>query len=648
METFSRTLRLHRVSLPLIAITATAMLAIAGCATNSALECADAGSYQQVSHSTIAEPVGCDLGEDSRFRVGTTTRPQTLADDTPPELRDLTLQEAVQSALMHSQVFRELGGAVLRSPDSIDSIHSPALRETDPRFGVEGALSAFDANFSTRLMFENNDRPLNNVFFGGGTRQLQQDYGVLNTELTKRSAFGTQMTARHLVEYDFNNATGNADPNLPWQTYVDLELRQPLMRGAGAEINRIAGPNATPGVYNGVLIARIRTDISQADFEIAVGELVGNVETAYWEVYFAYRNLDALKDARDRALETWRLTETYSQTGRGDGVAEARSREQYYRLEADVQNALAGRLRTSDGASLFRADGGIYAKERQLRLQMGLPINDGLLLNPITEPTQAEIVLDWNSMLQEALTQRPELRRQKWKIRQRELELTAAQHNLKPQLDVFTRYRWRGLGHNLIDPSGDGNFDNAFQNLTGGDFQEWQVGLEYELPVGMRQAHAAVTHAMMNVNRERAVLEEQHREVSLDLSNAVSEKDRAFKLVQTNLNRRIAAEDHVLATEAVYEGADQNQKLRLLDVLLDAQRRLSESQVNFQVSRIEYMMAITQIHAAKGSLLQYSDVHLSEGAWPAKAYQNASERESRREYTPEDENRIYRGPVVGR
>ena len=113
---------------------------------------------------------------------------------------------------MHSQVFRDLGGTVLRNADGVNSIYSPALREADPRFGVEGALSAFDANFTTRLMFENNDRALNNQFFGGGTRQLQQDYSVLNTELTKRSAFGTQMTARHLVEYDFNNATGNANP----------------------------------------------------------------------------------------------------------------------------------------------------------------------------------------------------------------------------------------------------------------------------------------------------------------------------------------------------------------------------------------------------------------------------------------------------
>ena len=59
------------------------------------------------------------------------------------------------------------------------------------------------------------------------------------------------------------------------------------------EFNRIAGPITTPGVYNGVLIARLNTDVALTDFEIAVRDLVSNVENAYWDLYFGYRVLDA-------------------------------------------------------------------------------------------------------------------------------------------------------------------------------------------------------------------------------------------------------------------------------------------------------------------------------------------------------------------
>ena len=41
------------------------------------------------------------------------------------------------------------------------------------------------------------------------------------------------------------------------------------------------------------LVARIRTDISIADFEIGLRDYVSNVENAYWDLYYAYRDLDA-------------------------------------------------------------------------------------------------------------------------------------------------------------------------------------------------------------------------------------------------------------------------------------------------------------------------------------------------------------------
>ena len=61
-------------------------------------------------------------------------------------------------ALDTSDVVRHLGGAVFRAPDTLQTAYNPAIRESDPQFGVEGALSAFDAEFSSTLFFEKNDR----------------------------------------------------------------------------------------------------------------------------------------------------------------------------------------------------------------------------------------------------------------------------------------------------------------------------------------------------------------------------------------------------------------------------------------------------------------------------------------------------------
>ena len=148
--------------------------------------------------------------------------------------------------------------------------------------------------------------------------------------------------------------------------------------------NRIAGPNGIIGLPRGVLIARVNTDISLADFELGVRNLISNVENAYWDLYFAYRDLHAKIVARDSALETWRRIHALYVTGRRGGEAdkEAQARDQYYFFQAEVEDALTGRLfdgtRTNNGSSggTFRGNPGVYVTERRLRLTMGLPPND--------------------------------------------------------------------------------------------------------------------------------------------------------------------------------------------------------------------------------------------------------------------------------
>ncbi len=92
----------------------------------------------------------------------------------------MTLQECIQLALSNSKIMRDLGGTVVRSPQSVVSTLDPGLMFSDPRLGEEAALSAFDANFFVNNYFERNDRGLNNQFFGrnGLFKQDLADAGV--------------------------------------------------------------------------------------------------------------------------------------------------------------------------------------------------------------------------------------------------------------------------------------------------------------------------------------------------------------------------------------------------------------------------------------------------------------------------------------
>jgi outer membrane protein TolC len=260
---------------------------------------------------------------------------------------------------------------------------------------------------------------------------------------------------------------------------------------------------------------------------------------------------------------------------------------------------------------------------------MGLPPSDdnNKLIRPTDEPIAAKVDFDWNQVTGEATTRRAELRRQKFQIRRREMELIASKNNLLPRLDGVGRYRWRGFGDDLFpvqDPSLP-RFDNAYGDLTSGDFQEWQLGFELNLPIGFRQAHVATRNAELLLARERAILRDQQREIIHEAADAISEMDRSYAVLQTSYNRLAANRDQLGAVQAAYE----NDKAPL-DLFLDAQRRVAEAETDYHLNRTRYSLATKNVHFVKGTLLDYDGVFLAEGPWPCDAFQDAAEREALR------------------
>jgi hypothetical protein len=573
------------------------------------------GAYFRDMASTVEFPDAVTAGEQELIEG---PAPRSIREGhLSEEIWDMTLEEALQIAVSRSTVMRDLGGTVVRTPASIRTILEPAIEETDPRQGVYAALSAFDAAYASSLVAEKNDRALNNLFTAGGTRIYQQDLILYNQQISKRSAAGSEFALRQNIEYDANNAFANLFPNA-WNTNIEAAFRQPLLQGAGVDFNRIAGPGSDPGNMNGVLIARTKTETSLAEFELGLRDLVSNVENAYWDLYFAYRDLDAKVASRNATLDIWRRVRSVDVPSlRGPlPQRESQAREQYHRLEEEVQNALSGKpgdgTATHNGSSggTFRGQGGVLYCERRLRLILGLGITDSQLIRPKDEPVMVPISFDWSEISAEALMRRSELRRQQVQVRRRELELAGSRNYLLPQLDAVGLYRFRGFGRDLIGHRRDPNieFDNAFGNMTSGDFQEWQLGAELSFPIGFRRAHAALRHAQLQLARERAILEEQQRHVLYDLSNAYAELDRAFAVARTTYNRLAAAKTNV----EVLRQRDRDGSQVDLNELLDAERRYVDAEVRFHRAAVEYVLAVKNVHFEKGSLLDYGQVFLAE------------------------------------
>ena len=200
---------------------------------------------------------------------------------------------------------------------------------------------------------------------------------------------------------------------------------------------------------------------------------------------------------------------------------------------------------------------------------------------------------DWDSIAIEAVQLRSELQQTRLKVKRSQMEVLAAKNFLMPELDLVSTYRIRGLGKHLTGS------DSAFGELGSGDYQEYEASVELRMPVGFRQAHAAVRNAQLKVQRQNTLLREQERRILRDLTNDVVECDRAYVQMQTNMNRYLAATDAL-------KGMETNRGNGLpisLEQLLDAQRRASEAQTKYYLSLSQYAIATKNVQYQQGTLL---------------------------------------------
>lgn len=594
-------------------------------------------------------------------------RPMTLENFEHAQFWDLCLEDAVQTTLANSKVIRRIqiagaikgtavavptvdseggSGSLLLSPDNVKTTFDPAVQESTVNAlnqGVEAALSEFDAQLAASMFWERQERPVNGVtsegVFIGSTAitNFEQDVAVFRGQLSKTAANGTRFAARHNVFYDRNNIPGRASTDQFFLNY-EFEARQPLLHRAGALFNRIAGPNSAIGVYNGVSIARIHQDITLADFECNVRNMVFDVEKAYWELHFAYRALDAAKRGRDAAIDYYRRVSATDKMGKPLYPAEviAGARADYFRFRSQVELLLSDLLQT----------------ERTLRYAMGLTSGDCRLIRPCDEPTTAEMCFDWDEIHCEALCRSCELRQQKWRIKQRELELIAARNYLLPRLDAVALYRFLGAGDDLIDPNGRGfppfEGSNAYSTLTDGNYQEWQLGIEFSMAIGFRKELAEVRNKQLQLARERSRLQDQELTVTHLLADSLRLLEDWHHVMESQLNSWIAARQRTAALRAKLEAGEQ---VNFLD-FREAIGSEANAETEYYRALINYNKEIPHVHFRKGSLLEYNNICLAEGPWPTKAHCDAQRRAQERahaiplNYGITRPDAFGRGPIV--
>ena len=419
--------------------------------------------------------------------------PPTVLQPQPAVERQLSLDDAIRIALQNAEVVRFLAG--LTAISSGRTVYDTGIANT----AVDVQNSRFDPNVALRNSWNQLDParvipvPGNSgqVVFGG----IRTENNGRNLNLNKQNVVGGQWNFNVTHDHDrFVPGISALNPLNPQNRHaIDLSYTQPLLQGAGYNVNMAP-----------IIAARIDTERSFFQFKDSVQEMVRGVVESYWALVFARVNLWA----RNRQVE--QLTFALNQIKAQEKVQLADGGE-----VAQVETS-----KLSFDATQIAAESEVQLREAALRNLIGLPPFDGTTLVPTTAPANERLAPDWNLLVDVAEQNRPDIIELKLILEADEQLLLQANNTARPRLDAVAQYRWNGL---------EGQVPAGNRAQTGsGQFTDWLLGVNFSVPIGLRQARANLRRRELILSRDRANLQQGIHAMTHELALQVRVIDQTY------------------------------------------------------------------------------------------------------------------------
>jgi outer membrane protein TolC len=626
-----------------------AAIALSGCKQQLFIEPAD---YQEALKAGIPARLETHPHDPIAPSVlATGPGPATVLDPNRPP-RYVTLKECIaiaveqgnlgslggpQNAGFVNEQIGQFSGRVVGGTDTIRAlVLDPAIIGAD----IERALSKFDARWINSMTWAKQDQ---------ATLSLQQsfsngDNAQLSTTLAKPLPTGGVAGITFSTNYqNLSDPPANRQfvaLNTAYTPRLQFVFEQPLLQAFGVEINQLLpqhpGSALIPGLRpsggtttEGILITRIRFDQQKAEFDRQVNNMLLNVEYAYWNLYAAYYNL-------------------FGQ--------EAVLRESYYLLDVLQKRFAAGTARQQDvtqtAAQYYRfrrqviqARQQVLNSERQLRGLLGQRsdnVTDRLV--PVDEPNLAPFHPDYYEVANEALAARPELILARHDLKFRQLDLILQKNLRRPDLRFFASYDINGLGARLDGPLTETvestdpitglpttatNPVNALGSLMQNNFNSWQLGLRMDIPLGFRDANAAVRQAQLNLYRSYYQLHDAERKTLEVCTQQYREVLERYEEIKYSRGERIELAETLRLYRVLIEGGQWDVN-SLFNVLQVQQQVAAAIAAEFQAIAF-YNQALSGLEFAKGTIQRYNNVSVGEGPLPAFVAKKAADHFSARE-----------------
>ncbi|MCC6494500.1 MAG: TolC family protein [Pirellulales bacterium] len=500
-----------------------------------------------------------------------TAPPPTVERPRDPQAQQLiSLDEAIRLALANSEVIRVLAGTVAVSSGS--TIYDPAITNTT----VDQQRARFDPALSVNNTFTQSEPPVafrdpldpDRTRFGG----IQTQNHNLSADLSQTNLLGGTSSLGF-----FNDASQFSPGVFPLNAQnsysTGLSYTQPLLRGAGVLANRVP-----------VVLTRIDTERSFFQLRDSLQELVRGVIEAYWALVFARTDLWAREMQVRQAQQAFDRAAARQKIGIADISEVAQTRLALAQFKATVISARAN----------------VLAREAALANILGLPPTEPTALVPTTPPTTERIEFDWNQIVQIAQQRRPDIIELKLILEADQQRLLLARNQMQPTLDLVGVYRWNGL---------EGQMPNLDRTGTGGnDSTDWTMGVNFSVPLLLRQERAAVRSAEMVIARDRAALEQGVHSARHILGLSYRNLDQFYSQTEAYREAREAARLNLERQFTVYLVGQDVIFLNVLQAISDW-----GNSVSLQAQALsQYNIELASMERETGTILETHGVFLYE------------------------------------
>jgi outer membrane protein TolC len=214
----------------------------------------------------------------------------------------------------------------------------------------------------------------------------------------------------------------------------------------------------------------------------------------------------------------------------------------------------------------------------------------------MSAPVTARLDFDWQGLLELAERNRPDLIELKLILEADYQQLLLSKNQALPQVDAVALYRWNGLEGEL--PTGQ------VVSTPAGAFTDWQLGVNFSVPIGLRAGRAAVRESELLIARDRVNLDQKMLEIVHEIAASLRQLDQQFAQYEALRETRLAAIENLRQQTAGWR----NQTIEFINVLqaltdwgnaVSAEAQ-SLSQYNAELARLEQLTGtILEAHGVR-------------------------------------------------